>query len=153
VALHRNRRRQRNDCAMAGGSCWAHGQVPATHLDTRYLEHLEGRSPEVHRHDIGADPRLQEDNGVNRRYGCLLAGPLRRCGLNSVGAEAQMFMWQQDSSGIPMMRVNFEQLREAMIIDGNYVTQQQFDEDLARLDDPDFMTPSAILWPVWGQRI
>ena len=96
--------------------------------------------------------RLMEDNGVNRRYGRLLPGLLRRCGLNGVGAEAQVLMWQKQSPDLPMMRANFEQLREAMI-DGNYVTQQQFDEDLARLDDPNFMTPFSILWSVWGQRI
>jgi hypothetical protein len=49
------------------------------------------------------------------------------------------------------MRANFEQLREAMI-EGNYVTQQQFDDDLARLDDPSFMMPSSILWSAWGRR-
>jgi ubiquinone/menaquinone biosynthesis C-methylase UbiE len=95
--------------------------------------------------------RLLEERGVNRRYGRLLAGLLRRRGLNSVGAEAQLFMWQQESPGIPMMQANFEQLREAMI-DGNYVTKQQFDEDFARLHDPCFMTPSAILWSVWARR-
>jgi hypothetical protein len=38
------------------------------------------------------------------------------------------------------------------MIDGNYITQQQFEEDVARLDDPDFLMPSAILWSAWGRR-
>jgi SAM-dependent methyltransferase len=95
--------------------------------------------------------RLLEDRGVNRRYGRLLFGRLRAHGLLSVCAEARVFMWQSGSPGASILRANYEQLREAMI-DGNYVTQQQFDEDVARLDDPDFMMPSGILWSAWGRR-
>jgi hypothetical protein len=71
--------------------------------------------------------------------------------LTSVGAAAQLFMWQSGSPGIALMRTNFEQLRETMI-EGEYITQRQFDEDMARLDDPNFMMPSSILWSAWGQR-
>jgi len=95
--------------------------------------------------------RLLEDGGVNRRYGRLLSGLLRKSGLTSVGASAQLFMWQSGSPGVTMMRANFEQLREAMI-EANYITPQQFDEDLARLNDPSFMMPSSILWSAWGRR-
>jgi SAM-dependent methyltransferase len=95
--------------------------------------------------------RLLEDGGVNRRYGRLLSGLLREKGLTSVGASAQLFMWQSGSPGIAMMRANFEQLREAMI-EANYVTPQQFEEDMAQLNNPSFMTPSAILWSAWGRR-
>ena len=38
------------------------------------------------------------------------------------------------------------------MIDRNYITATQFDEDLAKLDDPDFMMPSGILWSAWGRR-
>jgi SAM-dependent methyltransferase len=95
--------------------------------------------------------RLLEDGGVNRRYGRLLSGLLREGGLTSVGASAQLFMWQSGSPGVAMMRANFEQLREAMI-EANYITPQQFDEDMARLNNPSFMMPSSILWSAWGRR-
>jgi len=95
--------------------------------------------------------RLLEDNGVNRRYGRLLSGLLQARGLSSVGAEGQLFLWQGGSVGIALMRANLEQLRETMI-ERSYITQQEFDEDLARLDDPDLLMPSSILWSVWGQR-
>jgi hypothetical protein len=39
---------------------------------------------------------------------------------------------------------NRRQLRGALI-DGRYITAQEFDQDLAHLDDPDFMTPSPIM--------
>jgi hypothetical protein len=38
------------------------------------------------------------------------------------------------------------------MIDGNYITQQQFEDDIARLDDLDFIVPSGILWSAWGRR-
>jgi SAM-dependent methyltransferase len=95
--------------------------------------------------------RLLEDNGVNRRYGRLLPGLLRARGLSSVGTEAQLFMWQGGSVGIAMMRANLEQLRETMI-EQNYITRQEFERDLAQLDDPDLLMPSSILWSVWGRR-
>jgi SAM-dependent methyltransferase len=95
--------------------------------------------------------RLLEDNGVNRRYGRLLPGLLRARGLSSVEAEAQLFLWQSGSPGIAMMRANFEQVRETMI-ERNYITRQEFDRDLAQLDDPDLLMPSSILWSVQGRR-
>jgi len=95
--------------------------------------------------------RLFEDGGVNRRYGRLLFGCLRAHGLTNVGAEARAFMLQCGSSGVSMLRANYEQLRATMI-DGNYITLRQFEEDLARLDDPDFMMPSGILWSAWGRH-
>ncbi|HEY6385702.1 MAG TPA: methyltransferase [Candidatus Acidoferrum sp.] len=95
--------------------------------------------------------RLLEDGGVNRRYGRLLSGLLRESGLTSVGASAQLFMWHSGSPGIAMMRANFEQLREAMI-EAHYITPQQFDEDLERLNDPSFRMPSSMLWSAWGRR-
>lgn len=94
--------------------------------------------------------RLLEDNGVNRRYGRLLSALLRARGLSSVGAEAQLFLWQGGSAGIALMRANLEQLRESMI-ERNYITRQEFDRDLTRLDDPDLLMPSSILWSVWGR--
>ena len=95
--------------------------------------------------------KILEDSGVNRRYGRLLFGQLRAHGLVSVGADARLFMWQRGSPGAAMLRANYEQLQEAMI-DSNYITRQQFDEDVTRLNDPNFMMPSGILWSAWGRR-
>jgi len=95
--------------------------------------------------------RLFEDGGVDRHYGRLLFGRLRAHGLTDVGAEACLFMFQGGSPGASMLRANYQQLRTPMI-DGNYITAMQFEEDLARLNDPDFMMPSGILWSAWGRR-
>lgn len=95
--------------------------------------------------------KFLEDGGVDRRYGRLLFGRLRARGLTSVGAEARVFMCQSASPGASMLRANLEQLREALI-DGKYLTRQQFDQDIARINDWDFMMPSSILWSAWGRR-
>jgi SAM-dependent methyltransferase len=95
--------------------------------------------------------RLMDDGGVDRLYGRRLFGRLRAHGLVSISGEARAFMWQRGSPGAALVRATYELLRGAMI-DGNYITQQQFGEDVARLDDPDFLMPSAILWSAWGRR-
>jgi len=95
--------------------------------------------------------RVLDDGGVDRRYGRRLFKRLRAHGLVDVRAEARIFMCGRESAAVAMLRANFEQLREAMI-DGNYITQQQFEDDIARLDDLDFIVPSGILWSAWGRR-
>ncbi len=95
--------------------------------------------------------KLLEDRGVDRRFGRLLFGRLRAHGLVSVGAEARVFMLQGGSPGASLLRANYEQLRDALI-DAGYITQQEFDQDVARLDDPSFMMPSGILWAAWGRQ-
>jgi hypothetical protein len=49
------------------------------------------------------------------------------------------------------MRSNYEQLRSAMI-DAGYITEEEFDQDVAGLDDPSFLMPSPLLWAAWGRR-
>jgi SAM-dependent methyltransferase len=95
--------------------------------------------------------RLLDDGGVDRLFGRRLIGRLRTHGLLDVTGEARGFMWQRGSTGAALTRATYELLREALI-EANYVTPQQFDEDVARLDNPDFLMPSAILWSAWGRR-
>jgi len=95
--------------------------------------------------------KLFEDGGVDRRYGRLLLGRLRNHRLINVGAEAHVLMFQCGSPGVSTLRANYEQLRSDMI-DRNYITPTEIDEDLAKMNDPDFMMPSGILWSAWGRR-
>jgi SAM-dependent methyltransferase len=95
--------------------------------------------------------RLVEDRGVERRYGRLLLGRLLANGLVATGAEGRMFMWQSQSAGTSLMRANFQQLRAEMIKAG-YITEYEFEQDLARLKAPDFLTISPTLWAAWGRR-
>jgi SAM-dependent methyltransferase len=96
--------------------------------------------------------RLMADRGFDRRFGRRLFAHLRAQGLADVGAEARLFMVQGGSAGADLVRANCEQLRSAMIDAGN-VTAREIDQDLARLNEPQFMVPSSIMWAAWGRRI
>ena len=109
------------------------------------------RSGEVLLQTQVAMMKVLDDGGVDRLYGRRLLGRFKAHGLVSVGAEAHAFMMQSGSPGALLLRATFELLRGAMT-DGNYISPQQFDEDVARLDDPDFLMPSAILWSARGRR-
>jgi len=54
-------------------------------------------------------------------------------------------------AGALKMRPIFGQPRESLL-DRGYITEQEFDGDIARLDDPDFVVPSPIMWTAWGRR-
>jgi len=95
--------------------------------------------------------KVLEDGGVDRRCGRRLFERLRAHGLVNLGSEARVFMFHRESPGAAMVRATYELLRAAMI-EANYVTPQQFEEDVARLDDPGFLMPSSILWSAWGRR-
>jgi hypothetical protein len=55
------------------------------------------------------------------------------------------------SAGASLPRANFEQLHDARIA-GGLISEEEFQQDVARLDDPDFAVPSPIMWTAWGRR-
>lgn len=95
--------------------------------------------------------RVHHDQGVAPQYGRLLFGRLRGMGLIGLGAEARLVMVQSGSWSARLLRASYERRRRAMI-DAGYVTEEDFDADLARMDAADFMTPSPLMWSVWGRR-
>ena len=95
--------------------------------------------------------RLLEDHGVDRLYGRRLFGVLQSQGLVNLHAEGRVLLLQPGTAGASMLRANYQQLRDAMIGHG-YVTREQFDTDLERLQEPRFAMLSALMWSVRGQR-
>ncbi|WP_051978608.1 class I SAM-dependent methyltransferase [Edaphobacter aggregans] len=95
--------------------------------------------------------RVMEQRGVDHRFGRRLFAHLRALGLVHVAAEGMTSVWSAGSPGVAILRANYQQLGEDMIHFG-YITAQQFEQDLAALDDPAFMMPSPILWSARGQR-
>jgi hypothetical protein len=89
--------------------------------------------------------------GVNAGFGRTLAGHLRARGLEDIAAEGRMLMWHGKSLGTHLMKANLEQLRESILATGS-VTPLEFEADLARLDQKDFLTPSPIMWSVAARR-
>jgi len=106
---------------------------------------------EVHLKTQTAFSRLLDERGMDRRWGRIVHGRMRALGLVDVGAEARLSMHQGGSAGTSLKRANFEQLRDALITSG-YVTREELEQDIARLDDPEFVTPSSIMWTTWGRR-
>ncbi|HEX3967134.1 MAG TPA: methyltransferase domain-containing protein [Edaphobacter sp.] len=101
---------------------------------------------------LTATRRVMQDRGADdRTFARRLFTRLRAHGLVDVDAQASLSMWHSGSPGAALLRANFEQLHRTMI-DAGYLTGQEFDQDLARLDDPDFLMPSPIMWTVWGRR-
>jgi 2-polyprenyl-3-methyl-5-hydroxy-6-metoxy-1,4-benzoquinol methylase len=95
--------------------------------------------------------KIMVERGVDLAFGGSLAKHLHIRGLQNVSAEGHMRMWFGGSQGARLMRANFEQLREPILASGA-VTPVEFAEDIARLDAPDFMTPSPVMWSVAGRQ-
>jgi SAM-dependent methyltransferase len=89
--------------------------------------------------------------GVDFRYGRFLPARLRALGLVGVDAEGRVLLWRGCAAGGALLRANFEQLRDAILATGR-LTADEFERDLARLDDEGFMRPSPVMWAAWGRR-
>jgi SAM-dependent methyltransferase len=95
--------------------------------------------------------QVMQDGGVYLSYGRLLYGELRAIGLTDVASEGRLIMGPAGSPAASMVRANHEQLRNAILATG-LVTEEEFELDLARLDAPDYLAPTPIMWSAWGRR-
>jgi len=68
-----------------------------------------------------------------------------------VAAEGRVFLFRGRSPGADMFRANFNQMHDILIA-ASHVSEDEFQADLARLDDPRIMWPSSVMWAVWGRR-
>ena len=95
--------------------------------------------------------QLLSERGVALQYGRLLPRRLKASELVDVVAEARAFIWQGGSAGAKLNKANYLQLRNA-IIDSGLITEEQFEQDLARLDEEDFFCSSPVMWAACGRR-
>ena len=100
---------------------------------------------------MAAMRRVSAAAGAHQRLGRSLASRLRGLGLTNVGTEGRILLWRGRTTGATLSRLNFEQLREPILATG-LVTSEEFDADVAALDDDGFETRSPILWTAWGQK-
>jgi len=129
-----------------------HGPSPASKSAMMAAVSGSNRYPwEVTLKSASAMREVMIGRGVNAGFGRALAGHLRVRGLEDISAEGRMHMWQGKSLGTHLMKANLEQLREAILGTGS-VTALEFEDDLARLDQEDFMTPSPVMWSVAARR-
>src|SRR6516164_10545065 len=89
--------------------------------------------------------------GVDLHCGRFLAHELKANGLVQVGVEAAVSLWGGKSTGTTLMKLNFEEMREPMVRSG-LISQEEFDADLKRIDEQDFLMPSPMMWTAWGRK-
>jgi SAM-dependent methyltransferase len=89
--------------------------------------------------------------GVDLHCDRLLAHELKANGLVQIGVEATASLWGGKSSGTRLMRLHFEEMREPMVSSG-LISPVEFDADLKRIDQEDFLMPSSMMWTAWGQH-
>jgi ubiquinone/menaquinone biosynthesis C-methylase UbiE len=99
---------------------------------------------------IRAGMRVLMAHGVELCYGRWLPQQLRRLGLTNVGAEASASVWQGDSPGTRLYKFAFEELADPILRSG-LISEAEFESEMRRLDAPDFLMPSPLMWTVWGQ--
>jgi SAM-dependent methyltransferase len=89
--------------------------------------------------------------GVDLHCGRLLAHELKMHGLMQVGVEATASLWGGKSTGTGLMKLHFEEMREPMVSSG-LISREEFDADLKRIDEEDFLMPSPMMWTAWGMK-
>lgn len=89
--------------------------------------------------------------GVDARFGRSLYGRFKGLGLTEVSTEGRVMMWDRANGGADLMRINFEQIGEKVVAAG-LLSADQLQADLKRLDDPEFVTPSPIMWAAMGRK-
>jgi SAM-dependent methyltransferase len=83
--------------------------------------------------------------GVDLGYGRRLASLMRSRGLENVRAEGSLSMWQGGSVGARFVKATYQELREALLQTGA-LSEQEFEQDLEKLEDRGFICPSPIMW-------
>ncbi len=94
---------------------------------------------------------VMESHGVDLEWGRSLFRRFVGLGLADVGLEGQMSVWRGASPGARLMQVNFRQVK-AEAIDSGWVSDAQFDQAIAILDDPTFAFGSPVMMTAWGQK-
>lgn len=90
--------------------------------------------------------------GVNLRCGRLLPQELQANGLVDIGAEANISVWHGSSAGTDLLKLSWQQLREPILGSG-LISREEFEADLRRVDGPDYLMPSPMMWTAWGRRL
>jgi ubiquinone/menaquinone biosynthesis C-methylase UbiE len=88
--------------------------------------------------------------GVEMRYGRFLPQQLCAQGLVNVGAEASVSIWRGHSAGTSLFKLSFEELADAILRAG-LMTEAEYEVDLKRLEERDFLMLSPMMWTAWGQ--
>ena len=99
---------------------------------------------------IIAARQIMAAKGADLQLGLNLADQLRGLGMRDVQAAGRVALWAGGSPGAELLSANIEQLRPAIVGQGQ-LDHGQIDDDLSRLIDSDCVFLSPILWSVRGR--
>jgi len=94
---------------------------------------------------------VMRKSGVDLRHGRLLPGVLEGKGMQDVAAEGRVVRIRGGSPWAHLIRANFEQMHDRLIASGG-LTEDEFQADIRRLDDPNIVWPTPVLWAVSARR-
>jgi SAM-dependent methyltransferase len=118
---------------------------------TSVLPDLAANPREARLETSEAMRRYMMRGGVDGRFGRSLYGRFKDLGLTDVSAEGRVTMWDRANGGADLVRINFEQIGEKAVAAG-LLNAEQLRADLLRLADPEFVTPSPIMWTAIGRN-
>jgi hypothetical protein len=72
-------------------------------------------------------------------------------GLVEIGAEEQVVRFMGSSAGAEVTLADLEQLREPILVT-RLITEDEYQPDLALLEDPEFAYSFPLLCAVWARR-
>jgi 2-polyprenyl-3-methyl-5-hydroxy-6-metoxy-1,4-benzoquinol methylase len=84
-------------------------------------------------------------------WGRSLYRRLRAQGMVNVGMEGYLAIREGRTPGARLSEANFEQIREEAVRAG-FVTNEEIDQALALLNDPEFAISGHIMFTAWGRR-
>jgi ubiquinone/menaquinone biosynthesis C-methylase UbiE len=84
-------------------------------------------------------------------WGRSLYRRLQAQGLVNVGMEGYLAIREGRTPGARLIEANFEQIRQEAI-SAEFVTNEEIDQALALLDDPEFAISAPVLFTAWGRR-
>jgi hypothetical protein len=84
-------------------------------------------------------------------WGRSLYRRLQAHGLVNVGMEGYLAVREGGSPGARLFGTNFEQIRQEAVNAG-FITNEEIDQVLMLLDDPDFAISAPVMFTAWGRR-
>jgi SAM-dependent methyltransferase len=119
--------------------------------DTDFATFVDGSPYPALRRVGAAMVRFVESRGADPNYGRRLFGELQAAGLREVGAEGRVYMAQGDHPSAVLPRLTLERVREPVVASGA-VSDAEYAEALALLDDPAVTLMLHVMMAAWGRR-
>jgi len=105
----------------------------------------------VYQKMLAAQSELMTAHGSSVNWGRQLYAQFQKLGLSEVGIEGRLAMRPGGSVGARLDRANFEQMR-AEAVERGLITDEEVEQVLALLEDPEIAASSPTMFTAWGRR-